>query len=251
MPSSTLIVYEPLQAFGESAEYWEEYVKYYERYWGGPTSPFGMWFGNEYSAFKESIADHLGIEKDEVDDCLFMKDEKGSYFLAPTNNTENIFSSENVVPLEWFLLVGEDERKDFYSHWGFNSIHYDSRLSSSKKRLNDARAIIEKSVNAKDSERNTLFSFLEQLLLSVNHLDNLLSNFDNKSFLILNYGDICSNIHPYTLKNENSVFDIKNFLQLISKNSVEEAELTLKLFFQKWDDIKDKCMGIRDDSAIQ
>lgn len=251
MPSSTLIVYEPLRSFEERAEYWQEYVKYYEKYWGGPTSPFGMWFGNEYAAFKESISNHLGIEKEQVDDCLFMKDEKGEVFLAPTNNTLNIFSSDNVVPLEWFILVGEDERKNFYSHWGFNSIHYDSKLLNSKKRLDDARIIIEKSINSEYSQKNPLTSFLNELLLSINYLDDLLSKFYEDSFIILNYGDICSNIHPYTLKNENSVFDIKNFLELVSKNSLEEAELKLKLFFQKWDDIRDKCLGIADNSSIQ
>ncbi len=251
MPSSTLIVYEPLGSFRERQDYWEDYVKYYEKYWGGPTSPFGMWFGNEYSAFKKSIANHLGIEINEVDDCLFMKDGSGEYFIAPTNNTDNIFSSENVVPLEWFILVAEDERKNFYSHWGFNSIHYDSNLLSSIKRLDDARNILEGNINSDDSRGNALSSFLGELLLSINHLDNLLSGFDDKSFLILNYGDICSNIHLYTLKNENSVFDIKNILYLVSQNSIEEAGLNLKLFFQKWDDIRDKCMGVSDEGLIQ
>lgn len=249
MPSSTLIVYEPLSSFKSREDYWQEYVKYYEKYWGGPTSPFGMWFGNEYAAFKKSIANHLGIGEDEVDDCLFMKDEKGNYFLAPTNNTNNIFSSENIVPLEWFILVAEDERNDFYSHWGFNSIHYNSKLSDSRKRVNKARTVLENSVS--DNTGGNLSSFLGEFILSINYIDDMLCGFDCESFLILNYGDICTNIHPYTLKNENSVFDIKNFLDLVTKKNIEEAELKLKLFFQKWDDIRDKCMGIKDNSEIQ
>lgn len=251
MPSSTLIVYEPLKSFDENHDYWEDYVKYYEKYWGGPTSPFGMWFGNEYNAFKESVANHLGLEKDEVDDCLFMKDENGDYFIAPTNNTKNIFSSENVVPLEWFLLVSEEERKNFYSHWGFNSIHYDSKLSDSRTRLDNSRNILEKILGKEATLKSALKPFLESLVLAINDLDNWLSGFNDKSFVILNYGDICSHIQPYTLKNENSVFDIRYILELVSGNKMEEAELKLKLFFQKWDDIRDKCLGIQDTGSIQ
>lgn len=251
MPSSTLIVYEPLANFDENPEYWEDYVRYYEKYWGGPTSPFGMWFGNEYNAFKKSIADHLAVEEDEVDDCLFMKDENGDYFIAPTSNTKNIFSSENVVPLEWFLLVSEDERKNFYSHWGFNSIHYDTKLGDAKKRLHNSGVILEKSLLNEATAKSRLKPFIEGLVLAINDIDTWLSSFDSSSFVILNYGDICSHIQPYTLKNENSVFDIKYILELVSACKLEEAELKLKLFFQKWDDIKDKCMGIQDSGSIQ
>lgn len=248
MANSTLIVYEPLESFRESSQYWEEYVKYYERYWGGPTSPFGMWFGNEYSSFKEAISKHLGLNKDEVNECLFMKDENGNYFIAPTNNTTNIFSAENVVPMEWFILVSEEERNDFYSHWGFNSIHYDTKLSNSIKRLIEAREILKENLESQDSNKSRLYQFLSNLLFTINNLENWLSNFYKSSFLILNYGDICSYIQPYTLKNENSVLDIKIFLELISNKNIEKAELNLKLFFQKWDDIKNKCMGIQDDN---
>lgn len=251
MASSTLIVYEPLNSFTEKPGYWEEYVKYYEKYWGGPTSPFGMWFGNEYSAFRDAIAAHLGVDKEQVDECLFMKDENGDYFIAPISGSNNIFSSENVVPLEWFTLVSEDERKNFYSHWGFNSIHYDSKLSESMERLLNARDMLQKGLDHDNASRGTLKPFTESLIKALDGLYSWLSGFQMSSFLILNYGDICSHIQPYTLKNENSVFDIKNILGLISSGNTREAELKLKIFFQKWDDIREKCTGAAGSTTIQ
>ena len=73
MPSCYLQIYENLKDV-EDRDYWKEYIDFYEDYWGGPTSPYGVWFGNEYSVFQDSIADHLSLEKKDLKECLFVKD---------------------------------------------------------------------------------------------------------------------------------------------------------------------------------
>ena len=126
MARSTLIVYEPLDSFRDNSAYWLEYAKFYENYWGGPTSPLGVWFGNEYKAFQQALARHLGVDEQEIEDCYFMKDDKGEDYIAPASSKANIFSSENVIPLDWFMLFTEDQRKTLFTHWGLNAIHYDA-----------------------------------------------------------------------------------------------------------------------------
>ena len=71
MAISSILIYEPIDSFRDKSYYWEEYAKFYEQYWGGPTSPLGVWFGNEYEAFRNSLAEHLGMDKEEVEDCYF------------------------------------------------------------------------------------------------------------------------------------------------------------------------------------
>ncbi|MCY3985703.1 MAG: hypothetical protein OXF23_01475 [Candidatus Dadabacteria bacterium] len=249
MPSSTLIVYEPLDSFREKSQYWSRYLKFYELYWGGPTSPFGIWFGNEYSAFRQALSDHLDSPHEDLPDCLFMKDEGGSYFVAPTSDSLNCFSSENIVPFEWFLLFSEEGRKNFYTHWGFNSIHYNSTLEHSKSRLVSSRDKIEKTMSSEPL--NSLEFFLHNLDRSLEDLRKWLVQFDSRSYMVLNYGDICNYIHPYTLKNENSVTEVNKILELVSLSNFAEAELALKVFFQKWDDISTKCAGGTGESRIQ
>ncbi|NIP29579.1 MAG: hypothetical protein GTO02_04420 [Candidatus Dadabacteria bacterium] len=251
MPFSTLIVYQPLESFGEDLEYWKKYVEFYENYWGGPTSPFGMWFGNEYNSFKKALSDHIGIDVDKISDCLFMKNENNNYFVAPINDSSNLFSSENIVPLEWFILFSEDERKNFFSHWGFNSIHYDTTLSLSAKRIENCNKIISDNKLMELLGNNPLKPFLSDLSSSLVNLDNWMNQFNSDSNLILNYGDICTYIQPQTLKYENSVNDLYTIIELIKNKKFNEAELNLKIFFQKWDDIRNKCMGNVDNVTIQ
>ncbi len=249
MPSSTLIVYEPLDSFGEKSEYWTKYLKFYERYWGGPTSPFGIWFGNEYSAFRQALSDHLNLPHEDIPDCLFMKDQSGSYFVAPTSDSLNCFSSENIIPFEWFLLFSEDGRKNFYTHWGFNSIHYNSPLNQSRKRLASLRGKI--SAEKVRESINPIKLFLNNLKQSLEDLEKWLVQFDLQSYLVLNYGDICNHIHPYTLKNENSVTEVARIMELISLSAYTEAELALKVFLQKWEDIASKCAGFTENPSLQ
>ena len=44
MPSCCLQIYQRLSHFEEDKNYWKEYTDFYERFWGGPTSPYGLWF---------------------------------------------------------------------------------------------------------------------------------------------------------------------------------------------------------------
>ena len=153
MAISSLLIYEPIDSFRDKAYYWKEYAKFYEQYWGGPTSPLGVWFGNEYEAFRESLSKHLGMDKEEIEDCYFMKDKEGEYYVAPMYSKSNSSHSENIIPLDWLLLFSEEERKSLYTHWGFNAIHYDTRIETALGRINKAIQILSNCFENNDANK--------------------------------------------------------------------------------------------------
>lgn len=253
MARSTLIVYEPSGSFRDKSSYWLEYAKFYENYWGGPTSPLGVWFGNEYKAFQQALARHMGIDEQEIEDCYFMKDDKGEYYIAPASSKANIFSSENVIPLDWFMLFTEDERKTLFTHWGLNAIHYDAVIGDALKRIAKAESILDSYADSQDKASFTALhpGNIEYMKKGLSELKNWLSGFDPKGFIVLNYGDVCSLIHPYTLDNERSVDEIWGILRMISEGKFNEADSSLMILLQKWDEIRAKAEGEIDTTPLQ
>ena len=248
MATSTLLVYEPLVSFGERGAYWKEYSIFYEQFWGGPTSPFGVWFGNEYENYRNALSAHLGMEDDEIEDCFFLK--KGEeYFVAPLKDSHNVFSYENSIPPEWFILFDEIERRNFFTHWGFSSITYDAALEDAEQRALEAIKIITGSL--KYDNAALISGYLNYLREGLDNLSTWLRSFKNGGFIILNYGDICTFIQFLTLSHEKSVEEIKNFLNFIDQKEFEEAERTMRIFSQKWEDIKQSCQGESEKEFIQ
>ena len=133
MPSCYLQVYEKLTSANKDYNYWKEYTSFYENYWGGPTSPYGIWFGNEYETFENTLADHLQVDRKDLKQCLFIK-ESDDYYICPSELNENkqsySYLVDNIIPLHWFLLFNEDQKKVFKTHWGFGAIHYSSSIST-------------------------------------------------------------------------------------------------------------------------
>lgn len=248
MATSTLVVYEPLVSFGENGDYWKEYSIFYEQFWGGPTSPFGVWFGNEYKNFRIALTAHLGMEDDKIEDCFFLKNDE-EYFVAPLKDSPNIFSYENSIPPEWFILFDEIERKNFFTHWGFNAISYDTALEDAVERALEANKIITGSLN--DDNAALISGYLKYLSEGVDNLSTWLRSFKNGGFIILNYGDICTFIHLLTLSREKSVVEIRDFLNFIDQKEFEEAERTIKIFGKKWEDIRQSCQGEAEKEFIQ
>ncbi len=253
MAASTLIVYEPLDSLIEKVDYWREYVDFYEKYWGGPTSPYGVWFGNEYEAFRGALSAHMGIDKDAIEDCFFMKDQEGKYFVAPYNSQANLVYSENIIPFEWFLLFSEEERKSFYTHWGFNGINYETQITRALDRISEADAVLSTLQSAGDNEVvRALSAFMSDFIQKgLTDIKIWLSGYNDSGHIVLNYGEICSIIHPYTLDNEKSVKEMRDLIYMIRDKKFEEAESSLKIFIQKWEEIRSKAAGEIDKSLIQ
>jgi len=255
MANSTLILYVPIVNFGEKSDYWNAYADFYEKYWGGPTSPFGVWFGNEYQNFRKALSSNLEIEDELIEDCFFLKDKNNKYYIAPFSSKEGnyLLYSENNIPLHWFILFKEEERKYFYTHWGFSSITYDTQIDLCLDRLKQSfgviSAVLEK--NKERKQNRPLISRLAQLSEEIDKLKKEISVFDPTGFVVLNYGELCSFIHPYTIKNENSVGEISELLDLIREDSMAEAESLLNVLSLKWNDIRSKASGNIDKSTIQ
>ena len=74
----------------------------------------------------------------------------------------------------------------------------------------------------------------------ISELNFWLSNFDEDSMLILNYAELNTIIHEFTLKNENSVQDLWFLIKNLEKKKYNEASSDLKIFKQKWSEIGEK-----------
>jgi hypothetical protein len=252
MANSTLILYEPVENFGDRSDYWFSYIDFYEKYWGGPTSPFGVWFGNEYETFRKAISSNLDMLEEEIEDCFFMKDKNGRYYIAPlgSEGRSHILVSDNIIPLHWFVVFREDERKILYTHWGFNAISYDTKLDSGLRRLKEGEKVIG-SVIAKHESSSQLLNKLADIRAGMRKLYPLLSGFDPSGSVVLNYGEVCSFIHPYTIRNENSVKDVWDLFTLLSSGKIADADSRLNMLTQKWDDIRRKASGDPEGTTIQ
>jgi hypothetical protein len=253
MAKSTLVLYEPLGSMTENSYYWTKYVQFYEQYWGGTTSPFGVWFGNEYESFIIALSGHLGIDAGEVEHCFFTKDEEGKYYIAPFNSKSNLFFCENFIPVEWFILFSENERQTLYTHWGFNALHYDTRVHTALERLNDAEAILSEvlSMHPGDLDNSVYIYIEDNLLRGLTDLKAWLSGFDPSGFVVLNYGELCSAVNPYSLEREHSVEEAWNILRLLREGNFRKSVESLNTFLRKWDDIRSSASGELDNSTIQ
>ena len=235
------MVYEPLDSLtGE--EYWNQYIEFYEKFWDRPASFKSTWWGAEYDEFRKSLANSINIATDEIRDCFFTKKD-GVYFVCPLGDQSgfNIVSSENGIPFEWFIAFDEEKRDFFYAHVGFGAVHHDSiyyeektgkameRIKAAGKSLGQIGDAVSK---YPDLEK------LKELPAKIRNMNSWLRGFNPDGKIILNYGEICSFITRDSMKNENSVGDLKRIIAGIDKGDFEKAEHDLKLLNAKWDEIK-------------
>jgi hypothetical protein len=253
MAKSTLVLYEPLGGLTDKSYYWNEYVQFYEQYWGGPTSPFGVWFGNEYESFVNALSESLGMSQDEIEHCFFTKDEDGKYYVAPFKSKANLFFCENFIPVEWLVLFSEEDRQTLYTHWGFNALHYDTRVHTAIDRLDEAIDIVSGVADKHPPEldASSCKYLAEDLSRGLSELRTWLSGFDDGGFIVLNYGELCSVINPYSLENERSVGEAWKFLRLLKEGYYTEADSSLRSLIQKWEDIRSYASGSLDNSTLQ
>jgi hypothetical protein len=239
------MTYEPLEKTGDKYDYWRSYISFYEQFKDGPATPNTAWYGSEYDAFRESLSKELGIEKHLIEECFFMKDEDGKYYVTPVGSSANpnIFSAENFIPLEWFLMYEGAEKKYFFTHTGFGAIEHDAIYY--KTRVRNALGRLDSAVDGIDSflaspgaaGRPALTGKLSDLKSGAENLRHWLSGFDPGSFVLLNYGDISSRMDRDQIKNEDSVSDLRNVLTLASEGSPDDAEKVLAMLLSKWDSI--------------
>ena len=254
-----MLVYEPLSAIKGHKAYWESYISFYEKFWDHPSSPRSIWYGTEYEEFKTALSRFLDIEIDKVQNCFFFKDENRRYYLSPLGAEHlNALVAENTIPESWFVPFDQSERNFFYTHTGFGAItmdgiYYKTRLSLGLERIKKARRIIG-NLEEKIRSSGIKLPFSRNLFRidgEIKDLEVWLTPFDKDSFVILNYGEICSHIHPQTFKNENTAMEIWEFLSLIEGDRFEEADLKIRLVQQKWKEIRYSTSGEIDKSRLQ
>ena len=86
---------------------------------------------------------------------------------------------------------------------------------------------------------------MEELSFGISEISIWILNFPEDNILVLNYAELNSVIHQFALKNENSVRDLWEFINLIGANKYDEAYTNLKIYKQKWNEISQKCLSTR------
>lgn len=250
MAQTILMVYEDIETLKDKKKYWKNYIEFYELYWDEDATPSSSWGGREYEEFRESLSKHLGLEKKHIHDCFFIKDESGKHFVCPIGSESNLnlFSCENFIPLEWFLLFESNEKNYFYTHTGFGAIHHDAiyyktTIDKALDRLNKSKKTLSKSLeNEKINSHHSLLK-LKHVLEGINNLLNWLNGFSFSGFILLNYGEICSFIEQDSMKNEDSVGELSNIIENLKEANFTLADYNFKLLDYKWEDISGKASG--------
>lgn len=257
MAISVLMVYQPVQSTREKESYWRSYISFYEKYWDGPATPQSSWFGKEYDEFRQMLSNELGMGKNEVQDCFFLQDDDENYFIVPVGSEVNIniFSAENFIPYEWFLMFSKEEKHYFYTHTGFGAIqqeaiYYNGNIENAKKRLEAAKKNIEAGLNNIEmGSSQHMAEMLKELFENIGNLENWLLGFDPRSFIILNYGEISNHIERESMQNEDSVSEIHGILSLSAEGKIDEAETALKYLNTKWNQIRGVITGERPETS--
>ena len=237
MPSCYLQVYEKLTSSSKDYKYWKEYTSFYESYWGGPTSPYGIWFGNEYETFENALIDHMKIQKKELKQCLFIK-ENDFYYICPSDpnrdNQNYSFLVNNIVPLHWFLLFDHSQKKVCKTYCGFGAIHYTNTVSKSLNKMKEF-INLKKQLNKTDIEfRNNYLKLIDDFFETCSWLET----FDSEGILILNYGDLLANFPQNSLDKEDSVKIMDDIKEMIGKELFKDASDILNFLIERWTKIE-------------
>tara|TARA_B100001996_G_scaffold382902_1_gene376212 strand:- start:2137 stop:2934 length:798 start_codon:yes stop_codon:yes gene_type:complete len=243
---AALLVYENLNSIEEDNSYWEKYIKFHELYWDGPNASQNVFYGREYEEYRDSLSTYLEIEQEQIKDCLFTKHENGEYYLTPlgVDSDKYIQESDNLIPPQWFFLFDNSEKKFFYSHAGDGAvqpdgIYYNTDSANSKKRL---EGIIESLSNVDQTQiPKELDFFIKELQFGLSEILLWISKFADDSMIVLNYAELTSVIHEFTLKNENSVEDLWAISKSICDGDYDKASSNLRIYKQKWEEISSKC----------
>lgn len=244
MAYSYLLIYEPLTIFGKKKDYWNHYINFHENYWGGPSSPYGVFFGNDFENFRKSLSAYLEIDENKIEDCYFMKDDRGKYYVSLHNPPVGtyILSSKNQIPLQWFIMFNHTKKKSFSTRLDFNRIHFLSGINSSVVRLNEAIEII-KNHYGSDQKNNLSIKtgkLVETIYNGMFELRTWIQGFDPEGYILLDYGELCSFADPSFIKNENSVFEIHEAIRELNANNVDIFESKLGNIVDNWNKLSKK-----------
>jgi len=236
MPSCCLQIYQRLSHFEEDKNYWREYTDFYERFWGGPTSPYGLWFGNEYGTFQSALCEHLSIKESEIKECLFIKEDNEN-FICPDNKLDKTpfsYLVDNIIPIHWFFIFNESQKKIFKTHWGFGAIHYKCEINSAKKLINEFIS----TANRTDTNDNELKNYIDVIKNDLSELSDWFMKFPSDSIIILNYGDLLASFPMNSLDKEDSVRIIVDFKDMLSSFKYKSAKDLFNFLIERWTNIE-------------
>ena len=171
-------------------------------------------------------------EKIEKIKSNFKKKQLSEVSLIEENSKNKLYSYlvNNVVPLHWFLLFTEEQKKVFKTHWGFGAIHYASTVKGGLEMIKDGDNLKPLLNDMENPTKQTFVKIFDELSITANWL----SEFKTDSILILNYGDLLANLPPASLDKEDSVSILSDIKILIREKSFSDSEKLLNFLIERW-----------------
>ena len=123
---------------------------------------------------------------------------------------------------------------------GFGRIHYGTDIQKCLNRIIKADTILEESLmkyDNTDKEEQILLQ-LKSIQSKLFELNVWLSEFDEKSYVVLDYGELCTYINPYNLNKDHSTKDLWNILDNLINSDLAESGQKLRSFLNKWENIE-------------
>ena len=116
-----------------------------------------------------------------------------------------------------------------------------------------SESILSEAVNNRNEELGKFpeLNKLHYILEGIKNMVLWLKGFSDDGVVMLNYGEICSFIEPDSMKNEDSVGDIRQIIENLSSGDFGLAESNLKLLDFKWADIASKASGEIESRSLQ
>ena len=155
-------------------------------------------------------------------------------------------------------MFTSEQKSYFYTHTGFGAIHHDAiyystPLNESLERLGSAESVLSQILETASDEIGKFpgLNKLEFIHEGIRNMSLWLKGFSEDGIVMLNYGEICSFIEPDSMKNEDSVGEIRQVIENLGSKDFSQAESNLKLLEYKWSDIASKASGEIESRSLQ
>lgn len=247
--TSSLRVYVPLDAFiDQEREYWEKYTEFQQKWWGGTVfTRFWFWVPDEdFARYKEELSKLLDRPFERITDGYFFRGKDGVYYISPHKRgylkggeVDSFYLvGEDKVPVEWFLLFGDDERR-VLRILGQGNISYTTQLNKAQQRLERALRVVEE-LGGEPEQRVVDFwnYYLNRWGRNLKNRSIIVQRwfglFPPESFVVLGYGGVAESFSLEELTEDRSSKDVWDLLTSLERGETKEAVEYLKALNERW-----------------
>lgn len=254
----SLWVYVPLEWFdGEERRYWDIYIDFHEKWWGGPIFILGASVTispEEFASIRQELAGYLNRKEEQIVDCYYFQEQSGKFYLSPWRPALGARASheppyhlyaQGRIPWAWFVLFDDNERVFYYGGW-YGNIGYSTKLANAFERLKKAIDIMDRfeaenrGSSQGDPRLRRLIEVGEELKVGLLELRGWFAYhpYPPTASLVMDYSKAFEVVSPALLKGDRSSRDVWQLLLHMEAGNVDQAVECLNLMGER-----QKAMG--------